>query len=188
MNSGKTAGRAMMTGVGIMLCVVLIPLLIVNITILIYSVVCPNEVPGFFSYKPIIVLSDSMEPTIKLGSLAFVKQTDVNQLKNGDIVAYKEDNLVITHRIVENRETAGTRQFTTKGDGNSNNDPLPVTEKKIVGIYLFSIPKLGYLALFLQTPLGIILFITLPLMLLLLYDIIHRKSFKQAKLEMCENK
>lgn len=167
---------AIMTVVGIILCITLIPLLIVNITLIFCSAVYPNEVPGFLGFKPIIVLSDSMNPTIKTGSLALVRQTDAGLLKNNDIVAYKDSNVVIAHRITTIVESGGVRQFITKGDNSNVNDSVSLSGNRILGIYLFSIPNLGYFSLFMQTPLGMILFIVLPLIMLLLHDVVHHRS------------
>ncbi|HSN94706.1 MAG TPA: hypothetical protein VLR89_06545, partial [Anaerolineaceae bacterium] len=50
------------TALAVLLCVVLIPILIMNLTIIFKSVAKPQEVPSFFGYKPLIVLSGSMEP------------------------------------------------------------------------------------------------------------------------------
>ena len=49
MNSlGIRIGRKIITAVGVILCIVFIPLLIVNVTIIIRSFVYPDQVPGFF--------------------------------------------------------------------------------------------------------------------------------------------
>ena len=46
--------------VGIVLCVVFIPLLLINVTLIVKSYTNPNDVPDFMGYKPFIVLSGSM--------------------------------------------------------------------------------------------------------------------------------
>lgn len=76
----------------------------------------PDEVPSFFGWKPFIVLSGSMETQISAGDIVVVKEIDTNELKKGDIIAFKDGNIVITHRIDEVTEIDGKTQYITKGD------------------------------------------------------------------------
>ena len=64
----KSRGKAG-TIVGIVLCVILIPIFIANVTMIIKGMVSPEKVPTFGGYSPLIVLTDSMYPTIKSGDL-----------------------------------------------------------------------------------------------------------------------
>ena len=62
-------------------------------------------IAGFFisPYKPLVIRSDSMEPTLHVGSLVVVKRVEkASELKGGDIVTYKNPDIpfTITHRIV----------------------------------------------------------------------------------------
>ena len=85
--------------VGIALCVVFVPLLLINVTLIVKSYTSPDKVPDFLGYKPFIVLSGSMEPSIMTGDMVFVKETDPDSLKVGDVIAYKSGSAVVTHRI-----------------------------------------------------------------------------------------
>ena len=60
--------------VGIALCVVFVPLLLINVTLIVKSYTSPDKVPDFLGYKPFIVLSGSMEPSIMTGDMVFVKE------------------------------------------------------------------------------------------------------------------
>jgi signal peptidase len=51
--------------VGIALCVILIPILIMNCVLIVKGLVNEDEVPGVFGRTPLIVLTDSMYPEIK---------------------------------------------------------------------------------------------------------------------------
>ncbi len=173
--------RRITTAIGIILCVVLIPILIVNITIIVKSYVYPDKVPSFLGYKPFIVLSDSMNPGINSGDLVLVKETSPSSLKTGDIIAYREGDSVVTHRIVGITEADGTLQFTTKGDANNVDDANTVNSENIEGSYLLDIPKLGNAALYLQTPVGMLICIGIPVLLLVAYDIIRRRRYDLEK-------
>ena len=67
--------------------------------------------------------------------------------------------------------------FTTKGDANEIEDTEAVTEEQLVGVYQGRIAKLGDFALFLQQPLGMLLFIGVPLMAFIIYDILRRQHY-----------
>lgn len=61
-----------------------------------------------FSYSSLEILTDSMEPTLKVGSGIVIKDVDINTLKaksddyDGDIICFyrKSLNILVTHRIV----------------------------------------------------------------------------------------
>lgn len=105
--------------------------------------------PRFFGIKPYIVLSGSMEPKIKTGSMAYINsREDPYAMHTGDIITYQLNDTTITHRIID--ETVTT--VTTKGDANENPDYSPVSRKNILGKFLFSIPYIGYLYSYISTP------------------------------------
>ena len=58
-----------LTIIGIILCVILIPMLIINCTLIVKSLINKDEVPDFGGAVPFIVLTDSMYPDIKSGDL-----------------------------------------------------------------------------------------------------------------------
>lgn len=167
--------------IGIIICVLLLPLLIINTTLIVKSIVYPDEVPSFLGYKPFIVLSGSMEPEFYSGDLVLVREAVTSDLKVGDVISYKEGQPVITHRILKVTEEQGTRQFITKGDHNNVSDRNPVTEDQVEGRYLFHVSKLGNFAIFMQTPIGMVIFIACPLVLFILYDIMRRSYFDRKK-------
>ena len=107
----------------IVMIVVLVPILFISGVILVNSYTKPNEIPSFFGYKPFIVLSGSMKDEINSGDLVLTKECNVDDLKKGDIISFKEDEIVITHRIIDITENNGEKRFITKGDNNENEDP-----------------------------------------------------------------
>ena len=151
-----------------------------------------------------MVLSGSMEPAHRTGSLMYVKKDiDTDQLEVGDVITFRlSGSTVATHRIVEittdssagirpeaeaeadNRDgnqpvdIAGNsnRMFRTKGDANENPDPNPVAEQDVTGKVLFSIPYLGYAADFVQHPPGIYVALAFGAVLLLLTYITDRRK------------
>jgi signal peptidase len=123
--------------------------------------------PG--NYKVFTVQSGSMEPTIKTGSLIFVKpEADYNI---GDIVTRRTEDpkITITHRIVSKEEIQGKIAFETKGDANDAPDGEKFTAEGIVGKEIVKIPYLGYPVGYAKTTPGLILLIVVPAVIIV-YD------------------
>lgn len=104
------------------------------------------------------VLSGSMEPTYHVGSLIYVKEVDPMQLQSGDVITFMlDEDTVATHRIVDvipDEEDPSVIRFQTKGDANDTVDGSLVHYKNILGTPVFTIPRLGYLASYIQNPPG----------------------------------
>lgn len=170
------------TIIGAVLCVVLGLLLLCNLTIIIKGTINPEKPPSVLGITPMVVLSGSMSGTqeghIETGDLIFVGSVSADELEVGDVIAYMSGGSAVTHRITAiDAGEDGTRQFTTKGDANNAEDTDPVTETQLVGRYLGRLPKVGDFALFLQQPLGMLLFIGVPLLAFVIYDILRRQHY-----------
>jgi len=166
--------------IGIVICVILVPILLMNLTIIVKSYINPDAVPDFFGIKPFVVLSGSMEPEILVGDLVIVQNVDPANLKANDVISFRDGESVVTHRIMELTETEGAPAFITRGDANNSDDTKPVTYEQVEGIYLFKINGVGNLAMFMQTPMGLLVFVGIPLCAFILYDILRRK-FEDSK-------
>ena len=174
-----SAANKLTTAIGAALCVVFGFLLVCNLTIIVKGTFYPDRPPSVLGVTPMVVLSGSMsgeaEDHIEVGDLIFVDKVDPKDLQEGDVIAYMDGSVVVTHRILAiNTDADGLLEFTTKGDANNAADLRPVSELDLVGIYNFRIPKVGDFALFLQTPMGMMLFIGVPVLSFLLYDVIRR--------------
>lgn len=175
-----------LTILGIILCVILVPLLIINIILIIQGAVNPDEVPGIMGYKPMMVLTESMDPKIKSGDLIIIKEIDPTSLKEGDIITFFDPagngHSTVTHRIetrIEDPENGLC--FETKGDNNNTADRLYVEAEAVVGIYLFRIPVVANIAIFMQTVPGLIICIFVPLVAFVAYDLIRRRQFEKSQ-------
>lgn len=97
--------------------------------------------PIIFGYKPLVVLTGSMKPTYKVGSVIYYHKVAEDKLKVGDAITYEvEDDTLVTHRIfsIENG------QYETKGDANDSPDPYRIEYKNIKGkVAKISIPVVG---------------------------------------------
>lgn len=183
--SQRSISHKILTGVGILLCLVFGLMLICNLTIIIKGTVKPDSPPSVLGTTPLVVLTGSMSGDapdhIEAGDLIFVDKAEADKLKIGDVIAFKEEGsvTVVTHRIIDIKTGEdGSLLFHTKGDANNTDDGEPyVTEDRLVGIYKFRIAGVGNFALFLQTPVGMLLFIGIPLFLFIIYDILRRQHY-----------
>lgn len=165
--------------ISIICLIILLPILFINGVILIDSYINPDEVPSFFGWKPFIVLSGSMETEILAGDLVVVKEVKIEEIKEDDVIAFKQDEIVITHRIVDIINENGTKKYITKGDNNNSEDKGFVLPEQIEGLFQFKISRLGNLAMFTQTPTGMIVCLSIPLGLLILIQMIDSHKMKK---------
>lgn len=177
----KSLSQKVLTITGIVMCVVFGLLLICNITIIVKGTLAPERPPSVLGITPLVVLSGSMSGDapdhIEAGDLIFVDKAVPSELKVGNVITFMQGSTVVTHRIIEiSTGEDGKLQFLTKGDANNTEDTEPVLEGDLVGIYIGRIPMAGDLAIFMQTPLGMIVFIGIPLLAFLAYDIIRRQK------------
>lgn len=172
-----------LTILGIFLCAILIPLLFCNISLIIQGYQNPDEVPGIKGYKPMMVLTDSMAPTIKSGDLIIIKEIDPNELKVGDIITFFDPagngQTTVTHTIISICTENGKLMFETKGDNNNAPDRLLVESEAVIGVYMYRLPILASVAMFMQTVPGLILCIFVPLGIFILCDLRRRRLYEK---------
>lgn len=133
--------------------------------------------PNFYGYQLKTVLSGSMEPVIRTGSIVAIKPGgDTKRFQQGDVITFRADeNKLITHRIVEVVKNPDTGQviYRTKGDSNDAPDLEPVSSLNVVGQYTgFTIPFAGYVLNFAGSKLGNVTLLIIPGLLLFIYAVI----------------
>jgi len=116
----------------------------------IFSVVMIFFSFGFFGVQPTVIYSGSMQPTLQVGDIALIQKTQVENLKQGDIIQYRKDNMTYVHRIYTITTDSQQTQIITKGDANPHPDPDPITPDQILGKSLFTIPQLGWIQIFMK--------------------------------------
>lgn len=185
-NKEKTTTRhKSLTIVGTVLCIILIPILAINITLIIKSYTNKDEVPSLGGYLPLIVLTDSMYPEIQGGDLIICHKGEPEEVEVGDIIAYFDPagngTSIVSHRVTEVMNADGQIAWITKGDANNTADAIPVTEDDLVGEYIKRIPGAGNIAMFMQSTTGLIVCVVLPIILLIGYDVIRRRHYEKNK-------
>ena len=146
------------------ICSILSTLLLVVLLLLAALVLVPRAM----GYQEMAVLSGSMEPNIHVGSVVFVDD-DANpaELQPGDVVTYyMNEDTFVTHRV-QSIDTA-SQTLVTKGD-NNNTEDAPITFAQVFGKAAFWIPYLGFLTIYMKTPIGIMA-ITVVIVLIILLN------------------
>lgn len=113
-------------------------------------------VPYLFGYRPMAVLSASMEPAFPTGSVVFVKEVEPDEIQVGDPITFPVKGLSapVTHRVIAIDSTA--RIFTAKGDNvDEITDTVPF-DSMIGRSTRFAIPLIGYVAVNIRTLPGIL--------------------------------
>ena len=137
--------------------------------------------PAFNAY---VVLSGSMLPTIEIKDVVVTKKIAEERLEIGDIITFISPDprfvgISETHRIIEKiyDETEGIYKYRTQGDNNNIADGMPVSNNYILGKVILKVPKLGYIQDILASKGGLIIFVLIPCLAILSYDIM--KIFKR---------
>lgn len=137
------------------------------------------------TYNAYVVLTGSMLPEIVPNDVVITKKKNPEELEVGDIITFissdtRLSNIIVTHRIKEifHDSTTGKYTFRTKGDANNTVDFALAEDHNIIGEVIFKIPKLGYVQEVLASKGGLIIFIFIPCLAVLSYDIV--KLIKNA--------
>lgn len=115
-----------------------------------------------------VVLSDSMSPEIESGDAVIVEETEPESIQEGDVITFvrSDGGTPVTHRVTGVEQRGGQLTFETKGDANEQPDPTPVPAGNVIGTMAFTIPYIGYVIQFANTPTGFVLLVALPLVAL----------------------
>ena len=133
---------------------------------------------SLLGFKFFTVLSDSMAATdFNAGDLIIARTVkDPSTLAEGDIISFISQNSesfgqVVTHKIrTATYDSDGSPGFITYGTTTGNDDQAVVTYPYILGRYVGRIPKLGMFVTFQKQPIGYVISIALPFLLIIAYQ------------------
>ncbi len=163
--------------------------LLVAFIVVIALLLIVSVLPITGNYKIMTVISGSMAPAIKQGSVVIVKP--MSDYKIGEVITfgpYSKTKAPTTHRIYDIKIVDGQPVYITKGDANNASDTREIQKKDIVGKVLFSVPYFGYAVDFAKKPAGFALIIVVPAAIII-GDEIKKiiKEFKKKKEEPTVN-
>lgn len=132
-----------------------------------------------------VVVSQSMVPTLGVGDFIFVARIDdfggviAAPRPTGEIIVFSRSGApeeYIVHRAVEKYLQGGRWWFITKGDNNPFRDSQPVPEERIVGRVVWRIPIMGYLPIFTRTLRGLLFLVSIITVTILMDRIFPSKE------------
>lgn len=195
MSGKRDRGRIISIVLMSVLTVILVPILVINLTLIIKGSMGGIAPPDIFGVAPLSVASGSMdgdrEDSFPQGSLIFISilsDEEKQNLSEGDIVTYyiEEEGIYVTHRITSVSRSDGViTSLITRGDANTSSEV--VTLSSVVGKYLWHIAGLGDFAMFLQTPAGILVFVGIPVIAFIAYDVIRITLYNRKLAERDES-
>jgi len=143
------------------------------LVILVLSSRASGGEPTIFGYQVKVVLSGSMEPTFKTGSIIAIKLGDSkSSYHKKDVITFKDGEKLITHRIIKVKVVNGQPLYKTKGDNNDAPDMNMVMPKNVVGKYTnFTIPYMGYVINYATSKIGAALLLIIPGIMLVLSSV-----------------
>ncbi len=125
-----------------------------------------------FSWSVDAVFSGSMEPELKVGGVVVTRPVEPEEIRAGDIITFYSplNERLTSHRVIA-VEQASAFQFLTKGDANGDADPVVVPAQNVVGKVCLHIPYFGYITQFVKTPLGFLLTICIPGLVVIITEV-----------------
>lgn len=147
-------------------------ILTVLLVYIISAAVWPKQTSQFIGYRLYTVLTDSMEPKIPTFSLVFSKLIDEDEpLAPNTIVTFKADrfgeDILLTHYFRKTQEKDGITYYRTQGATAKDYDNYETKRSDIIGVYLFHIPYLGKVFLFLKSPFGFVMYAELAVIFMI---------------------
>lgn len=143
--------------------------------------------PLFGAY---VIISESMIPSINVYDAVVTMRATEEQIKVNDIITFLSKDIQtagtpITHRVIgivyDSEDETKIIGYRTKGDNNNTADFALIAPNEVIGKVMFRIPMIGYLQTFMTKPIGWILIIVVPCLLIIGSDIFKLIKSKQEQ-------
>ena len=107
---------------------------------------------GYLGVQPTVIYSGSMRPAMDVGDVAILSEVPINEIQEGDIIQYRIANstIPVVHRVYDITGEDDTKVFITKGDANNAPDSDPILAEQVMGKTVFTIPKLGWIPIYIK--------------------------------------
>jgi signal peptidase len=132
--------------------------------------------PLAFGARPHTVLTGSMEPAIAAGDVVIDEHISPTAARVGDVVTFRDpedQSRLITHRVRSIRRTGTHLWFVTQGDANNTTERWRIAADGELGRVAYTVPWVGHVAVITHTPLGLLLLLAVPLLLLGLDELVR---------------
>lgn len=108
---------------------------------------------GAFGVRPSLISGNSMNPRLYPGDIVVTRTIAPEEISVGDIVRFHRDGIDVVHRVVSIDQQDSRIVFTTRGD-NNNVDDEPVPAELVQGKLVLSVPKIGWISIYLRQALS----------------------------------
>ena len=120
-------------------------------------------------WRPLTVMSGSMEPTISTGDVVVTQPVDAAAARPGSVITFRDptnDGRLVTHRL-QRRAADGSSQLsmTTRGDANNASEQWSIPPDGRVGVVRYRIPRIGIALVPISSPVGRVALLGVPLLL-----------------------
>ncbi|OLD98403.1 MAG: signal peptidase I [Actinobacteria bacterium 13_1_20CM_4_69_9] len=105
-------------------------------------------------FRPVVVYSGSMRPTLGVGSLAVDRVAPARSVRVRDVITFNDPYVtgrLVTHRVARIVPTEHGLAYRTKGDANTTRDPWAIRLDDKVGRVAFDVPLAGYVLWYAHT-------------------------------------
>lgn len=155
---------------------------IVVVIIFCFLFVCEGAiilVPRIMGKKCFAVTSGSMSPAINVGDMVITEDIAFEDIFRNDILTFtdKQRSSAFSHRVIDIDDA--NKWLYTKGDNNTEKDPVPASYDYVVGKVVYIVPFIGYISIFLTSRYGVITIALLVLLWLAFEIVIKRKKGKK---------
>lgn len=125
--------------------------------------------PAAVGWRTMTVMSGSMSPAIATGDAVVIRPVAAAGLRPGDVATFRDPAgtaRLITHRVLSVQVTDTKVHVTTLGDANNTSESWDVAVDGRVGRVVYRVPRIGYVIVPASAPLGRLLLVGLPVVLL----------------------
>ena len=101
---------------------------------------------GVLKYQSMVIGSNSMLPYMERGDVILLerlKGEGKKEVKKGEILVFRYDNKIISHRITKVVKRSGNVYYKTKGDNNDQEDNTVIKEESVIGKVVVRIKYIG---------------------------------------------
>ena len=105
---------------------------------------------GYLGVNPTVIYSGSMSPTYDVGDIVLIGDVQASEIQEGDVIQFVRDNVTMIHRVVDTYSEEDQSVFITQGDANDHPDSNPVLAPYVTGKAVFTIPKVGWIQIFVK--------------------------------------
>ena len=125
-----------------------------------------SVVPLAFGDRSLVVRSGSMAPAIDTGDIVAVHPIAATAARVGDIITFDNHGKLTSHRARAIERKGADVVFTTQGDANSGQEHWKIPADGRIGLVQYRVPKLGFVVVKVQSPIGRFALIIVPALLL----------------------